>query len=104
MSKPGLTRRDFLKLSGYGMLGVVLSDLPFVFNEQDELTNLQGRVIDTVVWSYEEPDKKSKRKKLYWHDLVAPITNTTISEDEAAHNRVWYQLEDDGYVYSGGIQ
>lgn len=104
MSKPGLTRRDFLKLSGYGMLGVVLSDLPFVFNEQDEFTNLQGRVIDTVVWSYEEPDKKSKRKKLYWHDLVVPITNTTISEDEAAHNRVWYQLEDDGYAYSGSIQ
>ena len=104
MSKPGLTRRDFLKLSGYGMLGVVLSDLPFVFNQEDVFTNLQGRVIDTVVWSYEEPDKKSKRKKLYWHDLVVPITNTTISEDESAHNRVWYQLEDDGYVYSGGIQ
>jgi lipoprotein-anchoring transpeptidase ErfK/SrfK len=99
-----LSRRDFLKLGGYGMLGVLLPDLPFVFNEQDEFANLQGRVIATILWSYEEPDKKSKRKKLYWHDLVIPITHSTISEDQAAYNRVWYQLEDDGYAYSGSIQ
>ena len=104
MSKPDLSRRDFLKLSGYGMLGVMLSDLPFVFNEQDDFANIQGRIIDTILWSYEEPDKKSKRKKLYWHDLVVPITNTTIGEDEKVHNRVWYQLEDEGYAYSGSIQ
>jgi len=104
MSKPGLTRRDFLKLSGYGLLGVILSDPPFVISGQDDFANLQGRVIDTILWSHEEPDKKSKRKKLYWHDLVVPITNTTISADESAHNRVWYQLEDEGYAYSGGIQ
>lgn len=104
MSKPGLTRRDFLKLSGYGLLGVMLSDPPFVISGQDDFANLQGRVIDTILWSHEEPDKKSKRRKLYWHDLVVPITNTTISADESAHNRVWYQLEDAGYAYSGGIQ
>jgi lipoprotein-anchoring transpeptidase ErfK/SrfK len=99
-----LSRRDFLKLSGYGILGVMLSDLPFVFNGQDEFANVQGRVIDTILWSHEEPDKKSKRKKLYWRDLVVPITNTTVSEDESAYNRVWYQLEDDAYAYSGSIQ
>jgi lipoprotein-anchoring transpeptidase ErfK/SrfK len=104
MSRPGLTRRDFLKSSGYGMLGVMLSDLPFAISGQDDFANLQGRVIDTILWSYEKADRKSKRKKLYWHDLVVPITNTTISEDEKAHNRVWYQLEDDGYAYSGSIQ
>lgn len=86
------------------MLGVMLSDLPFVSNGQDDFANIQGRIIDTILWSYEVPDKKSKRKKLYWHDLVVPITNTTISEDEKAHNRVWYQLEDEGYAYSGSIQ
>ena len=86
------------------MLGVMLSDLPFGFNEQDDFANIQGRIIDTILWSYEEPDKKSKRKKLYWHDLVVPITNTTIGEDEKVHNRVWYQLEDEGYAYSGSIQ
>lgn len=104
MSKTGLSRRDFLKLSAYGMMGMALPALPAVFDQQDEFANLQGRIIDSVLWSYEEPDKKSKRKKLYWHDLVLPITNTTISADETAHNRVWYQLEEDGYAYSGSIQ
>jgi len=70
----------------------------------DDFNNLQGRVIDRIVWVYDEPNSKSKRTKLYWHDLIIPITNTTISDDETAYNRVWYEIEDDGYVYSGGIQ
>ena len=102
MSKLNLSRRDFLKLSGYGMLGMILPEFPFV--TQDDFSNIQGRVVDGVVWSFEEPNKKSKRKKAYWHDIVVPITNTTVGEDESAYNRVWYQVEDDGYVYSGGIQ
>ena len=97
-----ISRRDFLKLSGYGMLGMILPEFPFV--TQDDFSNIQGRVVDGVVWSFEEPNKKSKRKKAYWHDIVVPITNTTVGEDESAYNRVWYQVEDDGYVYSGGIQ
>ncbi|MEW6083403.1 MAG: L,D-transpeptidase [Chloroflexota bacterium] len=97
-----ISRRDFLKLSGYGMLGMMLPE--FSFPLQDEFNNIQGRVIDNLLWSYEEPNKKSKRKKIYWRDIVVPITNTTVSEDESAHNRVWYQVEEDGYVYSGSIQ
>ena len=97
-----ISRRDFLKLSGYGMLGMILPELPF--HMQDAFSDVQGRVIDNLVWSYEEPNKKSKRIKSYWHDLVVPITNTTVSEDETAYNRVWYQVEDAGYVYSGSIQ
>jgi hypothetical protein len=101
MSKTKISRRDFLKLSGYGMLGMFLPELPRFF-QQEQIT--QGRVIDTSLWSYEEPTKKSKRVKNYWRDLVVPITNTTVSEDEAAHNRVWYEVEGKGYVYSGSIQ
>lgn len=104
MSKPDLSRRDFLKLSGYGLLGMLLPNVPHMHPEQDEFSNLQGRVVDRTVWSYEAPDFKSARKKLYWHDLVLPITNSTISADESAHNRVWYEVEEGGYVYSGSIQ
>ncbi|MBN2115693.1 MAG: L,D-transpeptidase [Anaerolineales bacterium] len=102
MSKPILSRRDFLKLSRYGLMAIFLPNL--ALPEADEFANLQGRIIDRTVWAYDEPDPKAKRKKLYWHDLVVPITNTAISEDETAHNRVWYQLEAGGYAYSGGIQ
>jgi lipoprotein-anchoring transpeptidase ErfK/SrfK len=104
MSQAIFSRRDFLKLGGYGLLGLFFKDLPYYSPQQDDFTNLQARMIDRTVWTYEEPNFKSRRVKLYWHDLVIPITNTTIGEDESAYNRVWYQLGEAGYAYSGGIQ
>jgi hypothetical protein len=32
------------------------------------------------------------------------ITNTTVGDDESAYNRVWYEVGDDGYIYSGSVQ
>jgi len=104
MSKAVLSRRDFLKLSGYGLMGMLCPNLPMKFLQQDDFDSLQGRVIDRTIWEYDEPDFKAKRLKLYWHDLIVPITNTTISEDEAAYNRVWYQVAEGGYLYSGSVQ
>jgi len=103
MSKSVLSRRDFLKLSGYGLMGMFLPNLSLK-PSNDIFDTLLGRVIDRSLWSYEEPDRKSKRKKLYWHDLTLRITNSTISEDKTAYNRVWYEVEEGGYVYSGSIQ
>ena len=85
-------------------MGIFLPELSSYLPQQDEFANLQARIINRTVWSFDEPNANSKRVKLYWHDLVVPITNTTISEDEAAYNRVWYELEEGGYAYSGGIQ
>jgi len=104
MSKSVLCRRDFLKLSSYGLMGMLCSKLPMKFLQQDDFDNLQGRVIDRTIWEYDEPNFKAKRLRLYWHDLILPITNTTISEDESAYNRVWYQVEEGGYIYSGSVQ
>jgi lipoprotein-anchoring transpeptidase ErfK/SrfK len=104
MSKSVLSRRDFLKLSGYGLMGMLSPNLPMKFLQQDDFDNLQGRVIDRTIWEYDEPDFKAKRLKLYWHDLILPITNTTIGEDESAYNRVWYQVQEGGYIYSGSVQ
>jgi hypothetical protein len=104
MSKAVLSRRDFLKLSGYGLMGMLCPKLHVKFLQQDDFDNLQGRVLDRTIWEYDEPDFKAKRLKLYWHDLILPLTNTTISEDESAYNRVWYQVEEGGYIYSGSVQ
>ena len=104
MSKAQLSRRDFLKLGSYGLMGMFLPGFSLDIPRQDEFSNLQARIINRTVWSFEEPNANSKRVKLYWHDLVVPITNTTVSEDEGAYNRVWYELEEGGYAYSGGIQ
>lgn len=85
-------------------MGIFLPELSLYLPQPDDFANLQGRIIDRTVWTYDEPNSKAQRTKLYWHDLVVPITNTTIGDDESAYNRIWYQLEDDGYAYSGGIQ
>jgi lipoprotein-anchoring transpeptidase ErfK/SrfK len=104
MSKFSLSRRDFLKLTGYGLLGIFLPRLSSNSPQADDYDNLQGRVTDRIIWSYDAPNFKAKRKKLYWRDLVIPITNTTIGEDETAYNRVWYEVDNAGYVYSGSVQ
>ena len=85
-------------------MGMVLPALPLRELQQDEFSNLQGRVIERTIWSHDAPDTKSGKRKLYWHDLVLPIANTAISSDETAYNRIWYELKEGGYVYSGGIQ
>jgi len=104
MSKSDFSRRDFLKLTGYGLLGMFLPNLPLSLPHADDFDNLQGRVVDRTLWSYDAPGFKAKRKKVYWRDLVIPIKNTAISDDESAYNRVWYEVEDDGYIYSGSAQ
>jgi hypothetical protein len=104
MSKANFSRRDFLKLSGYGLAGIYLANLPLNVPQADIFDNLQGRVIDRTIWSYDAPNFKATRKNLFWRDLVLPITNTTVGDDESAYNRVWYELTEGGYVYSGSVQ
>ena len=85
-------------------MGMLLPNLSLSLPPQDEFDNLQGRVTDRVLWSYDAPNSKAKRVKLYWRDLILPIMNTTIGEDESAYNRVWYETEEGGYIYSGSVQ
>src|SRR3990172_4038192 len=42
---------------------------------------------------------------MYWRDLLLPITNVTISEDDPdAHNRVWYEVGTQGFAHSANLQ
>ncbi len=82
-------------------MGLTLPDFNFA---SDEFNNLQGRIISRTLWSYDAPDFSAQRKKLYWHDLVVPIANTTTGIDEDAYNRVWYEADEGGYMYSGSVQ
>jgi len=99
-----LSRRDFLKLSSYGLLGTIFPCLPLTPPQQDDLYNLQGRVTDRLLWTHDAPSLKASRVKMYWRDLIVPITGAEISEDESATNRVWYEIGDKGFAYSGSIQ
>ena len=104
MSNFGISRRDFLKLTGAGLLGLFLPQL----NIEPALAQFdpdqQGRVTTATLNVYDTPALTGQVVKAYWRDIVLPITSTAISEDETAYNRVWYKIGEDGYAYSGAIQ
>jgi hypothetical protein len=101
----GLSRRDFLKLAGYGTLGLLLPDLRLSADPPGAyLQDQQGRISDDLLWSYSQPSFESKRLKMHWRDIIVPITGTAVSEDEDAYNRIWYEIGEDGFAYSGGVQ
>ena len=106
MKRPvdALSRRDFLKLAGYGMLGLWLPDLPRFLSQSTFASDLQGRVTYNTLWSYDAPSESAKRVEMYWRDLVIPLSGAAISENEEDYNRVWYAVDEKSYVYSGGVQ
>lgn len=104
MNWKSLSRRDFLKLSGLSLASLFLPSSPLNFLFDDPYEAQQGRVTSRLVWSFDRPSYEGNRVKLYWRDLVLPITNATIGEDQTAYNRVWYDTGTDGFVYSGNIQ
>src|SRR5512143_3019761 len=100
-----LTRRDFLTLSGIGALGLFAPGLPLRSLGDPFPASLAGRVTSRTLWAYDRPSFKANRLKMYWRDLVLPITNVTVNEDDPeAYNRVWYELGADGFAYSGNLQ
>ena len=99
-----LSRRDFLKLAGYGMLGLWLPDFSRFSPSPTFDSDLQGRVTYNTLWSYAAPSEGAKRVEMYWRDLVIPLSGAAISENEEDYNRVWYAVDEKSYVYSGGVQ
>ena len=98
------TRRDFFKFSGLGLMGLLMPSLPLHSFVDEAFASQQGRVVSRLLWTYEQPSFNSNQVKMFWRDLVLPITNITISDDQTAYNRVWYQIGDQGYAYSGDVQ
>src|SRR5512142_2423038 len=122
-----LSRRDFMKLSGLGLLGMSLprpdhlpllppSLHPFVLRSrgswrlpepgvlQDDDESQQGRVTARLIWIFDQPSFNARRVNLRWRDTIVPISGIVISKDEGDYNRVWYELGQDGFAYSGTIQ
>ncbi|MDO9299789.1 MAG: L,D-transpeptidase family protein [Anaerolineales bacterium] len=102
MKSEKISRRDFLKLSGLGLAGLFAPPLDFHFD--DPFTDLLGRVTTRMIWMYDHPSSAAKPVKFCQRDVLLNITNTAISDDVTSHNRVWYQIGTEGFVYSGNIQ
>jgi lipoprotein-anchoring transpeptidase ErfK/SrfK len=99
-----ITRRDFLKLSGAGLVSALLSGIHANSSHaQGTMDGQQGRVIADAVKVYAEPINTSRFVNSFFKDQVIPITETALGIDEKARNRIWYKMGD-GYTHSSQIQ
>jgi len=97
----GLSRGGFLKLGAAGLAGLFIPPISVRAGNNPET---HGRVIDDGQYLYDSPSLKGKKLDAYWKDMVIPIVEVTIGDEEPAHNRIWYRIGNEGYVHSGKIQ
>ena len=104
----GMTRREFLRMSSASLLSLLaISRTTYAYAQslslQENASSL-GRVTANKVDMFDSPSLDSKPVRTLWKDLVMPITKVEIATGEPSHNRVWYQLDGEGYVHSGSVQ
>ena len=103
MSNGILSRRDFLKLSGAALLSVFLSEL-HLDKARAAQTPIQGRVVYPSLIVRDVPAFSGGRVKSLPRDSSVDIIRQVFGGVDGDYNRIWYQLENDSYVYSGGVQ
>jgi hypothetical protein len=101
-----LSRRSFLKLAGFGLLGILQPGEWVSPYSASRVVgdSMQGRITDEKVDVYDIPSFTGNKVKLVWRDSVFPITTATIGDEEPSYNRVWYQIGEEGFVHSGSMQ
>ncbi len=98
-----LTRRDFLKLSAAGMLGAFLAELRLDRALADS-NPTQGRMVLSGINLYSDPSFKAKKVDIFGRDEIVSITGVVDGDAGNPYNNQWYQLNGQGYSYSGWIQ
>ena len=104
-----ISRREFLQMTGTTLLASFWFPLfnKFPSTYQDSVTGekpLLGRVLDNRVLVFDQPSLSGKVLKAFQRDLVVPITHITMGDREPTYNRLWYELNGEGFVHSGSVQ
>ena len=96
-----VSRRDFLKLSGLGIAGGLLSPSLSISNDN---TPSFGRVIYQSINVYDQPSLEGKIIRPYWKDNVVPIYDIFLGEDRTKSNPDWFRVGGSGYINSSQLQ
>lgn len=104
MVQRGLSRRNFLKLAGYGVGGLIFYPLlpkyPLVeFPNYDRL----GRVCVGKVDIKKQPDESSDSVGVLYEDAVIPWLKEVVGPKPYYINQRWVETPD-GYIYSPYLQ
>lgn len=96
-----LSRKEFLKLSGLGLLGAFS---PPISLPHDESSPTFGRVIDEVIQVYDAPSFSGNAVQSYSQDCILFVNETVKGDEEPAHNQDWCRIGELGYVHSALLQ
>jgi hypothetical protein len=99
----GATRRDFLRVTGWGLLGMALPRLQPRATDTPPSTQL-GRILEDRADVYAAPSFSARHIKTLWRDEVHPVLSATVGDPLSPANRVWYEIGDLGFVHSSLIQ
>ena len=104
MLDPQITRREFLKLVSTGTLAFALKDLR-VDRALAAALPKQGRITYSGVPLYDAPSFQANQIHHFGTDQVVEITAIDENGDQGnPYNKAWYQINGEGYAYSGWIQ
>lgn len=104
MLNPQLTRREFLKLASAGTLALALKDLR-VDRALAAALPTQGRITWSGIPLYDLPTFNANKIHHFGADQVVEITSVDENGEQGnPFNSAWYQINGEGYTYSGWIQ
>jgi hypothetical protein len=104
MLNPQLTRREFLKLASAGTLAFALKDLR-AERVLAAAVPKHGRITWSGIPLYDAPTFKANKLSVFRADEILEITSIDENgEPGNPYNSAWYQINGEGYTYSGWIQ
>jgi lipoprotein-anchoring transpeptidase ErfK/SrfK len=105
-NSPKFSRREFLKLLGFGAIGLFFPPKIHRFLSRVDYANngrwLLGRVTQSGHTLHRDPDDASAVLEEMEKDSLWQITGVKIDKD--APNPIWFELNDQGYAHSSLIQ
>lgn len=96
-----ISRREFLKIIGAGLLASFL--LPTTKSINEFPNDQYGRVAIDMINVYNEPSFSAKIINTHKKDTVFLIPGIIVGEGSLS-NQIWYKVGEEGYAYSGDIQ
>jgi hypothetical protein len=101
----GISRRDFLRVSGASLMGLALPGLRQVGPYRWEATEGQlGRVLLDGAQVRVSPSAESAQVDMLAFDEVVHVKRAVVGDEWLGYNRVWYEIPDRGYLHSAWVQ